>query len=140
MFLTWYLLALTVTAAQTTQVATPNAHAAASRDQRAALRGTAREQIDQERTIYSEQQLDDIATRWRAAHQPAPYDVFLRRDAAPLLAQLIADYPKSNRAGCAMLHLARQASGEERERSLGRAIKDFSAAWCENGVQVGAFG
>lgn len=37
-----------------------------------------------------------------------------------------------------MLRLARWASGEERERSLKRTIKDFSGTWCDNGVQVGA--
>jgi len=132
------LVAVILTLSQAPQVPASKPDLAVREQRIAALRAAAQDQIDQERTIYSQQELDDIATRWQAAHQPAPYDVFLRRDAAPLLSQLIADYPKSNRAGCAMLHLARQAPGEERERELKRTIKDFSGAWCENGVQVGA--
>jgi len=132
-------VALVLTTPQNAQVPRANTDLLAAREQRiAALRATAQEQIAQERAIYSEQEMDDIAARYQAAHQTGGLGVFFRTDATPLLLQLIADYPKSNRAGCAMLHLARQASGEDRERYLKRTIRDFSGMWCESGVQVGA--
>lgn len=92
------LVVVALTIPQSAQVPAQSTDPLAARQQRiAALRATAQEQIDRERIIYSEQELDDIATRWRAAHQPAPLDMLFRRDAAPLLSQLIADYPKSCR-------------------------------------------
>ena len=51
---------------------------------------------------------------------------------------LIATYPKSNRAGCALVELARGSNGEARERYLKEAIASHGDAWFENGVQVGA--
>ena len=102
-----------------------------------ALRAKAKEQILKDASLYSDSQVRDIEARYQSAHQDA-FPMFVRRDAAPILVDLIAAYPKSNRAGCAVLKLARLASGKERERYLKEAIATFSGAWCESGVQVGA--
>jgi hypothetical protein len=103
-----------------------------------ALRAKAKEQIQQDRLLYSESQIQDLEARYQSAHQDA-FPMLLRRDAGPILVDLIAAYPKSNRSGCAVLKLARLASGkEERERYLKEGIATHSGAWCESGVQVGA--
>jgi hypothetical protein len=103
-----------------------------------ALRAKAEEQILQDRVIYSESQLQDIEARYQSAHQDGGLRSFLRRDAAPILSELIAVYPKSNRSGCAALQLARLVPAKDRERYLKEAIANHSGAWCESGVQVGA--
>jgi hypothetical protein len=64
--------------------------------------------------------------------------VFLKPGGAPVLEDLVAKYPKSTRAGCAVLELAQQSKGEVRKRYLGHAIASHGDAWCANGVQVGA--
>lgn len=55
-----------------------------------------------------------------------------------ILERVVRTYPKSNRAGSAMLYLARLSSGEQREAYLKKAIKDHGDTWYGNGVQVGA--
>jgi hypothetical protein len=55
-----------------------------------------------------------------------------------MLEELIERYPGSNRAGCAVLELARLSSGATRERFLRKAMANHSEAWFETGVQVGA--
>lgn len=103
-----------------------------------ALRTKAKEQIQKDATLYSDSQVRDIEARYRSAHRDE-FPMFVRADAAPILLDLIAAYPKSNRSGCAVLKLARLASGqEERERYLNQAIASHGGAWCESGVQVGA--
>ena len=132
------LVVLVLTTGQSPQLPSTAADLPATREQRiAALRATAKEHIEQERTIYSAPELDDIDARYRSAHVDYPWGL-LRRDAGPILRQLVADYPKSNRAGCAALRLARQTSGDDREQYLKDVIRDFSGAWCESGAQVGA--
>lgn len=103
----------------------------------AALQAQAKEHIEQERRVYSPDQLQDIEARYRSAHQQ-DFPMFLRRGASPILRELVAGYPKSNRAGCAILDLAHLASAELREHYLMEAIENHNDAWCESGVQVGA--
>jgi hypothetical protein len=139
MFLGWQLLGPLLTAAlpfaQVTQSIAADDVARASRI--ATLRAEAKAHIDQERTLYSEEELRDIEARYRSAHQ-RDYPMFLRRDAAPILRELVTAYPQSNRSGCAVLDLARLASGEVREQYLREAIANHHQAWCESGVQVAA--
>lgn len=135
MLITWcQLLALFLAspqAAQTTDVTV--SHTARVE----ALRAKAKEEIEQERALYSVSELTDIEARYRAAHRD-DFPMFLRRDAAPILLELIARYPKSNRSGCAVLDLARLVAGERREHYLRQAIRNHGGAWCASGVQVGA--
>jgi hypothetical protein len=135
MFLTWcQLVAVFLAGPQAAQIADSGVFRT---PQIEALRAKAKEQIELERALYSESELQDIEARYRAAHRD-DFPMFLRREAAPILLQLIADYPKSNRSGCAVLDLARLASGDEREHYLRQAIRNHGNAWCESGVQVGA--
>jgi hypothetical protein len=104
-----------------------------------ALRAKAKEQILRDASFYSDSQVQDIEARYQSAHEHGPLSMFLRRDAGPMVVDLVAAYPKSNRSGCAALKLARLASGtDERERNLKAVIANHSDAWCDSGVQVGA--
>ena len=49
------------------------------------------------------------------------------------------EYPKSNRAGSAILYLAQLSSGSDREEYLKTAIEAHGDTWYGDGVQVGAF-
>jgi len=54
------------------------------------------------------------------------------------LQQLVDEHPQSNRAGCALVYLAREAKTDRaRERLLKRASDDHSEAWYGDGTQVG---
>jgi exonuclease V gamma subunit len=98
------------------------------------LRARAQERMRQDRSIYS----DDEMRALEALYQSANRD--LRAPGAKgILEQVVKDYPKSNRAGSAVLYLAQLSSGDEREAYLKMAIKDHGDTWYGNGVQVGAF-
>jgi hypothetical protein len=106
-------------------------------EQRVALRLKAHAHIESERTRFSEFELTDIEARYRSAHVEQLR--FVRRpEGVAILRELIERYPGSNRAGCAVLDLARLSSGATRERYLRKAIANHSDAWFETGVQVGA--
>ena len=60
-------------------------------------------------------------------------------DAKSILQRVIKEYPKSNRAGSAVLYLAQLSSGADREACLRTAIDAHGDAWYGDGVQVGAF-
>ena len=120
------------------QLPPPKADDAVAHEARVeALRAKAKEQILQDRLLYSESQIHDLEARYQSAHQDG-FPMFLRRDSAPILIELIAAHPKSIRSGCAVLKLAELVPGQERERYLKQAIANHSGAWCETGVQVGA--
>jgi hypothetical protein len=102
-----------------------------------ALRLKAKAHIAAERALFSAPELADIEERYRSAHvQQLP---LVRRPEGPgILEQLVETYPRSNRAGCAVLELAALSSGSTREGFLRIAIDRYSGAWFESGVQVGA--
>ena len=52
---------------------------------------------------------------------------------------LISTYPKSNRAGCAMLYLGQSSKGKIQEDYLKQAIEKYSDCFYGNGVQVGPY-
>jgi hypothetical protein len=58
---------------------------------------------------------------------------------AESLKELIKDFPKSNRAGCATLDLATMSKGAERDQYLRTAIEKYGDCFYGNGVQVGAY-
>ena len=60
-------------------------------------------------------------------------------NAKEILQTVVRDYPKSNRAGSAILYLAQLSLGDEREKYLKTAIDAHSETWYGDGVQVGAF-
>jgi ElaB/YqjD/DUF883 family membrane-anchored ribosome-binding protein len=98
-----------------------------------ALRARAQARLRRDREMFSEQEVRDLETLYQAAN---------RNIRAPggkdLLLQVVSKYPRSNRAGCAVLYLAQISSGSERESFLKRAIAEHVDDWYGNGVQVGA--
>jgi hypothetical protein len=100
----------------------------------ALLRAKAHQRASGDSRVYSNQELRDIEMRYQATRLNG---LFTARDAGPTLQELVEKYPRSNRAGCAVLELARLSSGNERERYLKRAIADHDDAWFEDGAQVG---
>lgn len=98
-----------------------------------ALRARAQERMRQDLAIYSRDDMRALETLYQSANRDlsAP-------GAKSALQKVVKDYPKSNRAGSAILYLAQLSSGGGREAYLKKAIKDHGDAWYGNGVQVGA--
>jgi hypothetical protein len=55
------------------------------------------------------------------------------------LKEVLEKFPKSNRAGCAALYLARYTRGEDQEKYLEMAIEKFSDCYYGDGTSVGAY-
>src|SRR5207247_9758002 len=55
------------------------------------------------------------------------------------LEKLIANYPKANRTGCAVLYLAQWASGDEREKLFKDAAEKYGDCFYGDGCQVGPY-
>jgi hypothetical protein len=97
------------------------------------LRARAQERMQQDRATYSEPDLRALEQLYQSANRD------LRAPSAKeTLQRVVKDYPKSNRAGCAVLYLAQLSSGAEREEYLKSAIAAHGDAWYGDGVQVGA--
>jgi hypothetical protein len=99
-----------------------------------ALRAKAQERMRQDLAIYSEKDLRDLEDLYQSANKNlrAP-------ESRGILEQVVSKYPKSNRAGSAVLYLAQMTSGDEREKYLKEAIANHGDSWYGDGVQVGAF-
>jgi len=97
------------------------------------LRARAQARLRRDREVFTAEEFRDLETLYQAAN---------RNIRAPggedLLLQVVSKYPRSNRAGCAVLYLAQISSGRERESFLKRAIAEHVDDWYGNGVQVGA--
>jgi hypothetical protein len=98
------------------------------------LRARAQDRMRQDRAVYSPQDLRELEELYQSANRNlnAP-------GAKDILRRVVSQYPKSNRAGSAVLYLAQLSSGKERESYLKTAIEQHSDTWYGNGVQVGAF-
>jgi hypothetical protein len=98
-----------------------------------ALRAAAQERMRQDRVTFGSEQFREIEQLYQSVnrdlHGPAAKDT---------LRQLVQRYPKSNRAGCAVLYLAQLSNGNEREEYLKTAIRDHADARYGDGAQVGA--
>jgi hypothetical protein len=111
----------------------------------ALLRAKAEQRVEDDSEWYSDQDLHDIEARYMTAHllgMPLPAanarsQLARVRERRGQLQELIDRYPRSNRAGCAVIELAQLSRGEERERFLKVAIAEHDDAWFENGAQVG---
>jgi hypothetical protein len=86
-----------------------------------------------DREVFTAEEFRDLETVYQAANRN-----LRAAGARDLLLQVVSKYPRSNRAGCAVLYLAQISSGSERESFLQRAIADHADDWFGNGVQVGA--
>jgi hypothetical protein len=101
------------------------------------LQRRAQARIDDERLIFSAAELADIEARYASARSHDGL-LFRRPGAEEILLDLVRRYPRSNRAGCALLDLAQMSTGARREGYLRQAIGTHDHAWFPSGVQVGA--
>jgi hypothetical protein len=97
------------------------------------LRARAQERMRRDRDTFTVEQLQQLETLYQSANRalkaPGSKDI---------LRQVIEKYPRSNRAGCAALYLARLSEGDDREKQLHDAIENYADAMFGDGVQVGA--
>lgn len=98
-----------------------------------ALRARAQERMRQDLAIYSRADLQKLEELYQSANRNLSSP-----DAMGILQRVVTEYPKSNRAGSAVLYLAQLSSGAERETYLKTAIADHADTWYGDGVQVGA--
>jgi hypothetical protein len=98
------------------------------------LRARAQERMRQDLAIYSSTDLRALEELYQSANRNLNSP-----DAKPILQRVLREYPKSNRAGSAVLYLAQLSSGAEREEYLKTAIREHENTWYGDGVQVGAF-
>ncbi len=93
----------------------------------------ARERADRDRQTFSA----DGLTALESAYQLAKQEPDVERHAAALRS-LLEKFRHSNRAGCAVLRLARLTTGPGREQWLEEAIAHHSDAYYLDGTSVGA--
>lgn len=97
-------------------------------------RQAARNRIRLDIQTYTKDQLKELETSYQAANKN------LRGEGAKdILVKVVTDYPKANRAGCALVYLGQITSGEEQIGYLKKAIESYSDCYYGNGVQVGAY-
>ncbi len=97
------------------------------------LRSRAQQRMHQDLAVYSTEDLRQLEELYQSANRNlrAP-------QAKAILQRVVKEFPKSNRAGSAVLYLAQLSSGTDREAYLKTAIEAHSDAWYGDGVQVGA--
>jgi hypothetical protein len=131
------LRALEEAPADVVTIQLPNDRGAAQGQHLAALRLKARARIEADHSVSTSAELADIEAQYRSAHlegRPLVRPV----EGPQILRDLAQRYPRSNRAGCAVLELAQLSTGITREQYLREAIALHGDAWFESGVQVGA--
>ena len=99
-------------------------------DRRAGIRA----KYEEEKKTYSEEQLREIERLYQSANKDLKSP-----EAKKTLNTLIEKYPKANRTGCAVQYMGQMSTGEEKEKYLKLAIKDFGDCYYGSGVQVGAY-
>ena len=97
------------------------------------LRSKAQDRMRQDRAIYSLEDLRKLEELYQSANRNLSGP-----NAKEILQRVVEQFPKSNRAGSAVLYLAQLSSGTEREAYLKTAIEAHGDTWYGDGVQVGA--
>lgn len=97
------------------------------------LRARAQERMRQDLATYSREDLRQLEELYQSANRNLSDP-----GAKAILQQVVEKYPRSNRAGSAVLYLAQLSSAAEREAYLKAAIEAHGDTWYGNGVQVGA--
>lgn len=97
------------------------------------LRARAQERMRQDLAIYSKDDFRQLEELYQSANRDLKGP-----DAKAILRRVVEQFPKSNRAGSAVLYLAQMSSGAEREAYLKTAIESHGDTWYGDGVQVGA--
>jgi hypothetical protein len=102
----------------------------------ATIRNQARARMRADSKTYTREQLAEIEQLYQPSNDRAQRGTPAVKAS---LEKLIAQYPKANRAGCAVLYLAQWAQGEERERLLKDAAEKYGDAFYGDGCQVGPY-
>lgn len=97
-------------------------------------RNLARKRMQEDAKTYTKDQLQNMETLYQAANKNLKGP-----DAKANLEKVVNDYPKSNRAGCALVYLGQITSGDQQITYLKKAIDEHSDCFYGNGVQVGAY-
>jgi hypothetical protein len=97
-----------------------------------ALRARARARMAADKQRFNASELTEIEALYKQGSMKSDAGIAAYKD-------LVARFPASNRAGCAMLYVARTAKGAEREAGLRRAFADFDDTWYGDGTRVGAY-
>ncbi|MFZ2655761.1 MAG: tetratricopeptide repeat protein [Victivallales bacterium] len=98
------------------------------------LRERVKKRFEQDQATYTKEELMEVERLYQVANKE-----WNSPEAKVCLKALIEKYPKANRTGCALQYLGQMTSGEEKEKYLKQAIKDFSDCYYGSGVQVGAY-
>lgn len=97
------------------------------------LRAKAQERMALDRSLLSNDEFRDLESLYQSANRDLGSP-----GAKAKLKEVVRKYPRSNRAGCAVLYLAQMSTGSEREEYLKSAIASYGNSWYGDGVQVGA--
>lgn len=97
-------------------------------------RNEAKTRMRKDSKVYSRNELKEIETLYQVANKQ-----WRTQEGKDSLKELIKKYDKANRTGCALLYLGQMSKGDDREKHLKQAIRDFSDCFYGNGVQVGAY-
>ena len=100
------------------------------------LRLRAKARAAEDETTFTPDQLAEIEALYESNRAMGIVMDVRRRAVA--LETLVRTYPQSNRAGCAVIELAKMAKGEARHRLFEQARDRHADAWFDNGAQVGA--
>ena len=93
-----------------------------------------RRRTAEDQKTYSAEQLREIENLYQVANK-----LWNTPEAKASLKVLIEKYPKANRTGCAVQYMGQMSSGDEKEKYLKLAIKEFGDCYYGSGVQVGAY-
>ena len=97
------------------------------------LRSKAQQRMRQDLAIYATEDFRQLEALYQSANKNLGGP-----EAKAILQRVVKEFPKSNRAGSAVLYLAQLSSGPEREAYLKTAIEGYGDTWYGDGVQVGA--
>ena len=97
-------------------------------------RAKAKDRMRKDLEVYSREDLAKIEKLYQVASNECKTDAGKQS-----LQQLVAQYDKANRTGCALLYLGQITQDDERVHYLTQAIKDFGDCYYGDGVQVGAY-
>ncbi len=95
----------------------------------------AQERMQKDLDHFSKDQLKEIERLYRKATNPATAP----DKGKALLKQIVEQFPKSNRAGCALQYLGQRATGQEQVTYFEQAIQNHSDCYYGDGVQVGPY-
>ena len=99
-----------------------------------ALRNKAKERMRIDHQKFPPHLVDSI----EVLYQQASEDI-TSKESQKILRMIVADFPKMNRAGCALLYLIQNEESTVKIKMLQQAINDFGDCMYLDGVEVGAY-